>query len=142
VRYRVKGLEAGGPDGVIVRNRVIAKISRTELAEMFVRPAPQALLNKLLEMVCCFSSLFLFKTRELLSWRKILTFVYVQGEITQEQAALAKRVPMCDDIAVEADSGGHTDNRPMVVILPMIMAVRDRVHKVYIFLLFSSFGHK
>ena len=55
--------------------------------------------------------------------------VNVQGDITQEQAALARRVPMCDDIAVEADSGGHTDNRPMVVILPMIMAVRDRVHK-------------
>ena len=51
VRYRVKGLEAGGPHGVVVRNRVIAKISRTELAEMFVRPAPQALLNKLLETV-------------------------------------------------------------------------------------------
>jgi trans-AT polyketide synthase/acyltransferase/oxidoreductase domain-containing protein len=38
-------------------------------------------------------------------------------------------VPMCDDLAVEADSGGHTDNRPLVVILPMIIAVRDRVHR-------------
>ena len=52
VRYRVKGLEAGGPHGVIALNKLIAKISRTELADMFVRPAPQALLDKLLEMVC------------------------------------------------------------------------------------------
>jgi len=101
VRYRLKGLKRGGPHGVVATNRLIAKISRTELAEMFVRPAPEALVKKLLE----------------------------QGDITAEQAELSKLIPLCDDIAVEADSGGHTDNRPLVVILPMIIAVRDRVHK-------------
>jgi len=101
VRYRLKGLQRGGPHGVIATNRLIAKISRTELAEMFVRPAPEALVKKLLE----------------------------QGDITAEQAELSKKIPLCDDIAVEADSGGHTDNRPLVVILPMIIAVRDKVHK-------------
>jgi len=102
VRYRVKGLKrSSGPGGVIIENRVIAKISRTELAEMFVRPAPETLVRKLLE----------------------------QGDITAEQAELSKLVPLCDDIAVEADSGGHTDNRPLQVILPMIIAVRNRVHE-------------
>ncbi|KAH9255779.1 hypothetical protein BASA81_006173 [Batrachochytrium salamandrivorans] len=101
VRYRVKGLSRGGPNGIVVKNRLVAKISRTELAEMFVRPAPEALLKKLLE----------------------------NGEITPEQAELARQIPLCDDIAVEADSGGHTDNRPLPVILPMIINVRDRVHK-------------
>jgi len=103
VRYRVKGLERGADGGVVVRNRLIAKISRTELAEMFVRPAPDAVLAKLLE----------------------------SGDVTKEQAELARRVPMCDDLAVEADSGGHTDNRPLTVILPMIIAVRDRVHREF-----------
>jgi len=100
-RYRIKGLRRGGPHGVIAENKLIAKISRTELAEMFVRPAPEALVKKLL----------------------------ADGDITQEQAELAKKIPLCDDIAVEADSGGHTDNRPLQVILPMIIAVRNRVHR-------------
>merc|ERR1712178_307191 len=46
-----------------------------------------------------------------------------------EQARLAKLVPMSDDVAVESDSGGHTDNRPIHVILPLIMALRDRIQR-------------
>jgi PfaD family protein len=34
---------------------------------------------------------------------------------------------MADDITVEADSGGHTDNRPMVVVLPSIIELRDEI---------------
>ena len=51
------------------------------------------------------------------------------GYVTAAQAELAKSVTMCDDIAVEADSGGHTDNRPMPVLLPVILARRDEVAK-------------
>jgi hypothetical protein len=47
-RISFQGLTRGGPHGVIAKNRLIAKISRTELAEMFVRPAPEPLLQKLL----------------------------------------------------------------------------------------------
>merc|ERR1711968_415293 len=32
-------------------------------------------------------------------------------------------------IAVESDSGGHTDNRPIHVILPLIMGLRDRIQR-------------
>ena len=31
---------------------------------------------------------------------------------------LAARVPVAEDITVEADTGGHTDNRPLVALLP------------------------
>lgn len=34
---------------------------------------------------------------------------------------------MAEDITVEADSGGHTDNRPLSVLLPRIAALRDTV---------------
>jgi PfaD family protein len=34
---------------------------------------------------------------------------------------------MADDITVEADSGGHTDNRPLVGLIPTMLAVRDEV---------------
>ena len=98
VRYRVAGLSMVNGK-VVSKNKIIAKCSRTELAEMFMRPAPEKFLKKLLE----------------------------SKEITPEQARLAKLVPMSDDVAVESDSGGHTDNRPIHVILPLIMALRDRI---------------
>lgn len=96
VRYRLAGL---GPDGA--RNRVIAKVSRAEVAELFLRPAPEALVRPLAEA----------------------------GEITAEQARLARDVPVADDITAEADSGGHTDRRPLVVLLPELLALRDRVQR-------------
>jgi PfaD family protein len=101
VRYRLAGLRRGPNGQVVCENKIIYKVSRTELAELAMRPAPSAIVSKLLK----------------------------QGLITEEQAHLAQFVPMADDVAVEADSGGHTDNRPMHVILPLIIAVRDRIQR-------------
>ncbi|MEU2628152.1 PfaD family polyunsaturated fatty acid/polyketide biosynthesis protein [Kitasatospora sp. NPDC007106] len=101
VRYRLAGLRPG-PDGrPVAEHRVIAKISRTETAERFMRPAPAATVSALLE----------------------------QGLITPLQADLAKYVPMADDITVEADSGGHTDRRPLPALLPSILRLRDAVQR-------------
>jgi PfaD family protein len=36
---------------------------------------------------------------------------------------------MADDITVEADSGGHTDNRPLVSLLPAILDLRDAMQE-------------
>jgi PfaD family protein len=54
-----------------------------------------------------------------------------EGRITPQQAGLAKKVPMADDITVEADSGGHTDNRPLVCLLPTMLALRDEIQAKY-----------
>ena len=100
VRYRASGLSRG-PDGrVVTKNRVIAKISRREVARHFMEPAPADILQELV----------------------------AQGFITAEQAELAGSVPMADDVIVEADSGGHTDNRPLTVLLPSLIALRDEIH--------------
>ena len=58
---------------------------------------------------------------------KILRQLVEQGLITELQANLAAKVPMADDITVEADSGGHTDNRPLVCLLPSMLALRDEI---------------
>ncbi|MFI1399292.1 PfaD family polyunsaturated fatty acid/polyketide biosynthesis protein [Streptomyces sp. NPDC020681] len=101
VRYRLAGLRRD-PDGrVVAENRLIAKISRSETAERFMRPAPATLVSSLLE----------------------------QGLITHDQAALAHHVPLADDITVEADSGGHTDRRPLPALLPTILRLRDSVQR-------------
>ena len=42
---------------------------------------------------------------------------------------MATEVALADDIAVEADSGGHTDNRPIHVILPLIIELRDAIQR-------------
>jgi len=98
VRYRVAGLEQG-PEGIVVRNRLIAKVSRTEVATRFLSPPPTRMLQELLNA----------------------------GKITPLQADLATRVPMCDDLTAEADSGGHTDNRPAIALLPTMLLLRDRI---------------
>jgi len=41
------------------------------------------------------------------------------------EAELASRVPIAEDITVEADSGGHTDNRPLTALLPAVVGLRD-----------------
>ena len=89
-------------DGRIVTpNRVLAKVSRPEVAEPFLRPAPAALLDELVK----------------------------KGVITADQALLARRVPIAEDVTPEADSGGHTDRRPLPVLVPLFRRLRDRVVK-------------
>ena len=40
---------------------------------------------------------------------------------------MARLIPIAEDITVEADSGGHTDNRPLLVLLPLIIALAEEV---------------
>jgi PfaD family protein len=103
VRYRVAGLRRG-PDGrVVAQNRIIAKVSRVEVASKFFAPPPDKLLRELVG----------------------------RGDITAEQAELARHVPVAQDVTAEADSGGHTDNRPLVALLPTLLALRDRMQDQY-----------
>ncbi len=101
VLFRALGLSKG-PDGQInITNHIIAKISRKEIALLFLRPAPEKILNELA----------------------------AAGHISAEQAELARQVPMADDVAVEGDSGGHTDKQPLVSLLPGIIALRDQIQR-------------
>ncbi len=99
VQYRAAGLSRSPDGSVQIDNRVIAKISRKETARRFLEPAPQDLLDQLA----------------------------AEGKISPEQAELARLVPVADDITVEADSGGHTDNRPLIGALPAILNLRDEI---------------
>jgi len=65
--------------------------------------------------------------------QNIVRQLLAEGKITEEQAKLSQFIPMADDITVEADSGGHTDNRPLVSILPAIIQLRDSIQEKYHF---------
>lgn len=99
VRYRVAGIHRDERGRVVTPNRVIAKASRVEVASRFLAPPPAKMLRELVE----------------------------QGAITADQAAMAATIPMAEDLTAEADSGGHTDNQPLVVLLPTFLALRDRI---------------
>ncbi|MFO7554273.1 MAG: PfaD family polyunsaturated fatty acid/polyketide biosynthesis protein [Desulfobacterales bacterium] len=103
VHYRVKGIYRDENGTVVCPNKVIAKVSRVEVAGKYFSPPPQKLLAQLVA-------------------KKI---------ITQEEAQLAASVPMADDLTAEADSGGHTDNRPAIALLPIMIALRDELAGKY-----------
>jgi trans-AT polyketide synthase, acyltransferase and oxidoreductase domains len=103
VRYRVKGLKRDASGRVLATNRVIAKVSRVEVASKFLAPPPE----------------------------KMVRLLRDSGEITEEQAGWAARFPVADDITAEADSGGHTDNQPAIVLYPTMIALRDRLQAQY-----------
>jgi trans-AT polyketide synthase, acyltransferase and oxidoreductase domains len=103
VRYRLAGIRRGDGGEVVAPNRVVAKVSRVEVASKFFAPAPAKFVRELID----------------------------QGHLSADQAELAKRVPVAQDVTVEADSGGHTDNRPAITLLPTILALRDRMQEQY-----------
>ena len=57
----------------------------------------------------------------------MLRALVAQNLLTQSEADLAAKVPVAEDITVEADSGGHTDNQLLVALFPTIMALRDEL---------------
>ena len=99
VRYRVSGIKRDAAGRIVTPNRIVAKVSRVEVATQFFSPPPKEFLDELVR----------------------------KGEITSAQALLAASIPMAQDLTAEADSGGHTDNRPLVTLLPTLLALRDRL---------------
>jgi PfaD family protein len=54
-----------------------------------------------------------------------------RGVLSDREAALAARVPLAEDITIEADSGGHTDNRPLTALLPAIFELRTELQETH-----------
>jgi len=103
VYFRVKGIHRDAGGNIIVPNKVIAKVSRVEVAQKFFSPPPKKILAQLVE-------------------KKMLT---------SEEAQLAESIPMAEDLTAEADSGGHTDNRPAFALLPTMIALRNEMAQKY-----------
>jgi PfaD family protein len=103
VYFRVKGIHSDGHNQIICPNKVIAKVSRIEVARKFFSPPPDKFLRQLVDV----------------------------NMITEREATLAKSIPMADDLTAEADSGGHTDNQPAISLLPTMRALRDEITEKY-----------
>ncbi|MFA7691962.1 MAG: PfaD family polyunsaturated fatty acid/polyketide biosynthesis protein [Candidatus Hydrogenedentes bacterium] len=95
VKFRLKGVFQDRDGQICVPNRIIAKLSRTEVGRRMFAPPPQKLVDRLLK----------------------------SGEITAQEAHLASFIPLAQDITAEADSGGHTDHRSALALLPSMLKI-------------------
>lgn len=102
VRYRAKGLKRENGK-ILATNKVIAKVSRPDVAAQFLSPAPEQQIGKLLQ------------TRS----------------ITDDEAELLRNAPMADAICVESDSGGHTDQGMPFALIPPILKLRDKAEQQF-----------
>lgn len=101
IRYRLQGIHKNEYGEPCVKNKLIAKVSRPEIAKLFLAAPPAAQVEKL----------------------------RVEGVITGEEAALAPYIRMADAITVEGDSGGHTDGASLLSLLPTLIRLRDEQQK-------------
>lgn len=101
VRYRLAGCRRLSANKLHVPNRVLAKISRPEMAEIFMRPPAPQVVDKLVK----------------------------DGLLNSEEASLAQVVPLASDICVEADSGGHTDQGVAYALMPAFLKLRDTIER-------------
>ncbi len=98
VQYRYSGsrMTAGTP---YVPNRIIAKVSRGEVARKFLMPPS----------------------------REIIDDLRAKGLLTVEESRVAELIPVASDICVESDSGGHTDRGSALILIPSILGLRTRI---------------
>ena len=99
VRYRLDGLRRAEDGSLRIAHRVLAKVSRPEAARAFLAPPPERLVADLAR----------------------------RQRISDEARALAERVPMADDLCAAADSGWRTEMGAMIILLPAMVRLRDRL---------------
>ena len=97
--YRVKGIHRDAEGRIVCPNKLVGKVSRSEVARKFLSPPSRRHIERLVEL----------------------------GRLSREEADLAAHIPLVEDLTAEADSGGHTDNRPAIALLPTMIALRDEI---------------
>ena len=103
VRWRLSGIRRNADGSVHRPRRTLAKVSRPEVATAFMQPAPEPMVRDLL----------------------------AAGKITASEAELSQALPMADEICVEADSGGHTDQGVAYALMPAMFVLRDYMAAKY-----------
>jgi len=99
VLWRLTGISRDADGSVVIPRRTLGKVSRPEVASVFMQPAPKLIVAALL----------------------------AAGKITGAEAELSQYIPMADDICVEADSGGHTDQGVAYALMPVMIGLRDEL---------------
>ncbi|WP_432183404.1 ACP S-malonyltransferase [Streptomyces tendae] len=99
VLYRLSGAHRDGTGRAVAPNRLLAKVSRPEVATAFMEPAPEALVRGLL----------------------------AEGLLTAAEAEAGRALPLAGEVCAEADSAGHTDAAVAYTLMPATTGLRDRI---------------
>ncbi|MDA5141722.1 ACP S-malonyltransferase [Streptomyces sp. AD681] len=99
VLYRLSGAHRDGTGRAVAPNRLLAKVSRPEVATAFMEPAPEALVRGLL----------------------------ADGFLTAAEAEAGRALPLAGEVCAEADSAGHTDAAVAYTLMPATTGLRDRI---------------
>lgn len=102
VYLRIKGLTRQD-NKIVFPRRIIAKCSRLEVANIFLSPPDKSMVDYLLE----------------------------KGMVNEEEARLSQFIPMADDLAIEGDSGGHTDQGVSFSLIPSVTAIKEKMKRRY-----------
>ncbi|MEU0113974.1 ACP S-malonyltransferase [Streptomyces bobili] len=99
VLYRLSRAHRDGAGRAVAPNRLLAKVSRPEVATAFMEPAPEALVRSLL----------------------------ADGLLSAAEAEAGRALPLAGEVCAEADSGGHTDAAVAYTLMPAMTGLRDRI---------------
>jgi len=99
VLYRLSRAHRNGAGRAVAPNRLLAKVSRPEVATAFMEPAPEALVRSLL----------------------------ADGLLSAAEAEAGRALPLAGEVCAEADSGGHTDAAVAYTLMPAMTGLRDRI---------------
>jgi trans-AT polyketide synthase/acyltransferase/oxidoreductase domain-containing protein len=99
VLYRLSRAHRDGAGRAVAPNRLLAKVSRPEVATAFMEPAPEALVRSLL----------------------------ADGLLSAAEAEAGRALPLAGEVCAEADSGGHTDAAVAYTLMPAMTGLRDRM---------------
>ncbi|MCH4875289.1 PfaD family polyunsaturated fatty acid/polyketide biosynthesis protein [Pseudomonas sp. TMW22091] len=100
VLFRVKGLRRNAGK-IECTHRILAKVTNLPIAQAFMSPAPDYLVQDLLN----------------------------EGAISADQAEMAKHIPMSDDLCVQTDSGGMNTRGSLFVLFPAVHELRQVMTK-------------
>lgn len=112
VMFRLHGATFNSQGIPIAVNKIMAKISRPEIAYQFLNPAPVSIIKYLIN----------------------------NNLISEQEALVAEKLPLASDICVESDSGGHTDMGVTSVLLPTVIKLRNELQKQYPYIYQSRVG--
>ena len=97
VRYRLKGVRKEPEGALHIPHKVMAKVLNLESALQFLSPPPPRTVEQLL----------------------------AAGSITKQEAELAERIPMADDLCLSADAAGSTTRLTAATAIPAAARLRD-----------------
>ncbi|MCH9769353.1 MAG: PfaD family polyunsaturated fatty acid/polyketide biosynthesis protein [Gammaproteobacteria bacterium] len=103
VRLACHGLSRNKQGEIQRRHFIFAKLSQPNMAQQFLSAPPT----------------------------KILTDLVTKNLLTTEEAELGAQLPLAANITVEADSGGHTDNRPLPSLLSSVLNLRYEIARTF-----------